>query len=112
MNSREYLLTCKVRLKIDSNYRLAKELEIAEADINYCMQGKRSLSVYACFRVAECLGINPTEIIAQIALESEKNESKKNYFRNFLKSCSIAVTGIFLIAALSITTNDERGYAV
>lgn len=105
MNGQEYLTACKHKLKLDSNYKLALELEINETDLNYYARGQRVPSVYACFKFAECLGLDPAIILADIASESEKNAKKRNYFKAFMSTCRKAVTGILLITALWNTTN-------
>jgi hypothetical protein len=108
MNGREYLEACKSKLKVNSNYKLAIELEISESELNFYARGQRLPSVYACFKFAECLGLDPAIIIADIASESEKNAKKRNYFKSFMSTCTKAVAGILLITALLNTTTDER----
>jgi len=112
MNGREYIEACKTRLNVNSNYKLAIELDIAERDINFYTRGQRLPSVYACFKIAECLGLDPAIIIADIASESEKNAKKRNYFKAFMSTCRKAVTGILLITALWNTTTAGSGLKI
>ncbi|MDP1660015.1 MAG: helix-turn-helix transcriptional regulator [Methylotenera sp.] len=108
MNGREYIEQCKKKLNFDTDYKLAKYLEISQSDLNFYARGERLPSVYACFKFAECLGLDPAEIIADIASESEKNPKKRAFFKGFMSTCMKAVAGCCLIAALWNTTNDVR----
>lgn len=109
MNGREYVEACKKKLNIDSNYKLAIELEIAESDLHFYVHGKRLPSVYACFKIGECLGIDPSIIMADIASETEKNPKKRDYFKNFIACCKVAVAAGLMISALWSSTNAEDG---
>lgn len=107
MNGQEYLKACKTKLKLDTDYQLALNLEIEQNELNFYAKGKRLPSVYACFRIAECLGLDPAIIIADIASESEKNPKKRGFFKAFMSTCMKAVAGLLLITALWNTTTDE-----
>jgi transcriptional regulator with XRE-family HTH domain len=111
MNAKEYLNACKTKLNVDSNYKLSKKLEIKDSLINYYTNGERLPDVYACFRIAECLGLNPIEIIADIASESEKNPAKRDYFKRFMSACKAAVTGLMIIAVIGNGLNEEAALA-
>ena len=108
MNGKEYIDACKTKLKVDSYYKLAIELDLRESDLTFYRHGSRLPSVYACFKFAECLGLDPAIIIADIASESEKNPKKRNYFKAFMSTCKKAVAGILLITALWNTTTENR----
>ena len=116
MNGKEYIQACKEKLKIDSNYKLANELDIRESDLNFYNRGERALSVYACFKIAECLGIDPAEIIADVNSESEKNPHKRNYFKSFMLFCTKATENkqpliafvAFIYGAAIIRLDDIR----
>ncbi len=112
MNGKEYIEQCKKITKLDTNYKLAKFLEISESDLNFYARGERLPSVYACFKFAECLGIDPAEIIADIASESEKNPKKRAFFKGFIATCIKAVAGILLTAALLNTTTVGGGLKI
>lgn len=108
MNGQEYLKACKNKLKLDTNYKLALQLEIGQSELTYYARGARLPDVYACFKIAECLGIDPAIIIADIASEHEKNARKRDFFKSFMSTCLKAAAGLLLITALWNTTNDER----
>lgn len=107
MNGKEYIHACKNKLNIASNYKLALELEIKESLVNYYAKGERLPDAYACFKIAECLDLDPAIIIADIASESEKNPAKRHYFKSFMSTCLKTVAGLMLIAVLLNSTTDE-----
>lgn len=112
MNGKEYVKACKKRLKIDTDYKLALELEISQSDMNFYARGERVPSVYACFKFAECLGLDPATVIADIASETEKNPAKRNYFKSFIAGLKVAVASLAIMTALWNSTSDETAYAV
>jgi hypothetical protein len=109
MNGKEYIEACKDRLKVNSLYKLAIELDIAERDINFYARGDRLPSVYACFKIGECLGIDPSIIMADIASETEKNPKKRDFFKNFIACCKVAVAAGLMISALWSSTGADEG---
>jgi hypothetical protein len=111
MNGKEYIEACKTRLKLDSYYKLAIELDIAESDIHFYAKGKRLPSAYACFKMGECLGIDPSIIIADIASETEKNPKKRDFFKSFIACCKVAAAGVLLMTALFTSTTDEGAFS-
>jgi len=112
MNGQEYIAACKKQLKAETNYQLAKLLEIDHTEFNYYARGERLPSVYACFKFAECLDVDPAEIIADIASESEKNPKKRAFFKGFMSTCMKAVAGLLLITALWNTTTAGGGLKI
>jgi hypothetical protein len=99
MNGQEYIEACKNKLQLDSYYKLSNELNIRESDLTFYRQGKRLPSVYACFKIGECLGIEPSLVMADIASETEKNPVKRAYFKSFM-SCLKADKHLLTLTAL------------
>lgn len=112
MNGKEYVEACKRKTKAESLYKLSFELEIDERELNFYAKGERQPSIYACFRFAECLGIDPAVIIADIASETEKNPKKRGYFKSFMSALKVALAGLAIMSALWSSTNDETAFAV
>ena len=99
MTGAEYVERCKERVKAKSYYQLALILEIREQDISYYRKGERLPSIYACFKFAECLGLSPSIIMADIASETEKDIKKRDYFKSFMLACQrVGKTNILQIA--------------
>jgi len=108
MNGKEYIEACKKKLNVSSNYRLALEMEIPESKVNFYARGERLPSVYACFKIGECLGIDPSIIMADIASETEKNPKKREFFKSFMSSCKMAVAVGLTIAVFWNSLTEER----
>ena len=99
MTGAEYVEACKQRTKAKSYYQLAIELDISEQELSFYRHGQRLPSLYACFKFAECLGISPSIIMADIASETEKNIHKRNYFKSFMLACQrVGKTTIYQVA--------------
>jgi transcriptional regulator with XRE-family HTH domain len=111
MNGKEYIDACKNHLKVNSYYKLAIELDIPESEVNFYARGERLPSVYACFKIGECLGIDPSIIMADIASETEKNPKKRDYFKSFIACCKVAAAGVLLMTALFTSTTDEGAFS-
>jgi transcriptional regulator with XRE-family HTH domain len=100
--ARELLLECKIKLGIQSDYKLAKAFEIHTGRIADYMSGKRTPDAYTCVRIALVLGKDPAEVIAEIEAETEKNETRKAFWLSFLARISHTAKrgtlwGMFLI---------------
>jgi predicted transcriptional regulator len=98
MKTKELLLECKVRLKVSSDYAVAKALEIDRATVSHYMKGTRKADEYACFKIAECLGRDPAQVIAEVNAENDTKQGV--YFRDFLRRQSLPV-----LVALSVSTS-------
>jgi transcriptional regulator with XRE-family HTH domain len=90
MKTREFLLECKIKLDIKTDYKLAQRLEITRANISFYMSGKRKPDLYATTRIALCLGRDPAMIAAEIEAEGEKNSQKAEFWKGFLLHASRA----------------------
>jgi DNA-binding XRE family transcriptional regulator len=108
MNGKEYIQACKKKLNLDTDYKLALHLEISQSDMNFYARGERLPSVYACFKIGECLGIDPSIIMADIASETEKNPKKREFFKSFMSSCKMAVAVGLTIAVFWNSLTEER----
>lgn len=82
-NSIELLKACKQALGVETDYKLAKALDVHRSLVSAYMAGTRIPDVYAAFRIAEILGRDPVEIIAQIEAERAKSEKRKGYWNLF-----------------------------
>lgn len=112
MNGIEYLEACKTKCKVDTNYKLAKHLEIPQSEMTFYARGERVPSLYACYKMAECLGIDPALIMADIASETEKNPKKREFFKSFTSTCKKAVAGANMKTAWLIFTLGATATAI
>ena len=105
MNTAEYVLACKIKLGCTSFYQLAKLLEIVESDLTFYRNGQRTASPYAAFKFAECLGLEPAIVVADIASETEKNPIKRDYFKSFMLRCNKTLAALILVGGLCTLWN-------
>lgn len=90
----------KTKAELKSDYALAKTLNLTTARVSEWRTGKRTPDNYSLTRMALILGIEPIEIIAEIEAETEKNEQKRTFWRNFRSRSGKATV---IVLALSFT---------
>lgn len=90
MKSIEYLDKVKKKLEISSNYAVARVLEIDRQMVNAYYRGERVPDAYACTRIAIALGEDPAVVMATIYEETEKNEKRREFWRDFASHASKA----------------------
>lgn len=96
MDISKVLDDAKAELGIDTDYKLAKYLELSNGYIAEWRRGKRVPDAYACMRLADALKIDPIQLLAQIEAETEKNEARRNYWRALSQKVGAGVTVCFL----------------
>lgn len=101
MNTAEYLKKCIEKENVTTWYKLSKILDITEQELYFYRRGERLPSLYAYFKISECLGIDVSIVMADIASESEKNPKKRDFFKSFMSSAgtatALSITAVFLI---------------
>jgi transcriptional regulator with XRE-family HTH domain len=83
MNAKELLLESKIRLKVSSDYELAKKLDIPRQRISEYMNEKVRLDAYALTKIAITLGKDPISLIAEYEAATEKNPIKQAFWQGF-----------------------------
>lgn len=99
MRTSELLKDCKIKLKISSNYELAKILKIDRARIGDYIAGRRTPNAYAAVKIAECLGLDPLALIAEFEEMTAKNPDERNFWADFRLRAEKPIKG-FLLALL------------
>ena len=98
----EYLDAAKARLGIESDYAMAKLLDITKQAMSNYRHGRNSMDVYAATRVAEILEIDPMEVIAAASAEGEKNPERRNFWQKkwaaIRASIAAAVVAVCVLA--------------
>lgn len=80
--AKELLLECKIAKGVTTDYQLADALQIRRQRISEIMKTGKA-DEYACFRIAEALHREPSEIIAEIRAETDKRNA--DFWRDFLQ---------------------------
>lgn len=95
MKIRERLLECKVKLGIKSDYGLAKALGINRGTLSGYMTGKRIPDAFAAVKMAEILKVHPLLLLAEFEAESEKDETKRAFWENFVQRIKSGAMGMW-----------------
>ena len=94
MKSTEWLEEAKKKLKIESDYKLAKIIGIGNAAIANIRKRESGLDNYAASRLEDILELEPMTIIIDMEIQKAKSEEKKKYWekkeRIFLSKMNIA----------------------
>jgi predicted transcriptional regulator len=107
--AKELLLECKIKLGVKSDYKLAQALEIHTARVSSYMSGKEKPDTFTAVRMALILRRDPAEIIAEIEIEKEKNEKRREFWRDFL--AHVQQAGKLYMLALIFTASCLVGQA-
>lgn len=85
MNTKEYLEAVKTKTGIDSDYKLAKLLNLTKQAISKYQLGNRVMDDYTAAKIAEVLEIPAIRVIADANAEREKDEKKRNYWEELAR---------------------------
>lgn len=97
---------------VETPYALAKELGLTKQQVSDYYKGKVVASEFACLRIAKALGRNYEEIQAIVRIEAEKDETRREVWREYLKrlggyAASIMLsllTGLLFVTFIVTTT--------
>lgn len=111
--AKELLLECKIKLGIQTDYKLAQALEIHTGRVADYMNGKRAPDAYTCVRMALILGRDPAEVIAEVEADTEKNDKRRAFWADFLQRASKAaklgtLALCFMASLLGAAASPER----
>lgn len=107
MKPSEYLDKCKIALNVQTDYALAKAMEMTTPRISDYYKGKRWPDAYACTRIALALKLDPFEVLADIEEQAAKTESRAAFWRGFTGRTKKAAA--CLLAALIFGTSFMGG---
>lgn len=86
MNTTQQLMQeAKVALRIESDYALAKALDMSRQAISHYRTGRSQLDVEGAFRIAEVLGRDPAAIIAAVEAERATKPEAREAWKQRLK---------------------------
>lgn len=97
--SRDYLLEALEKTPGETGEEKAKHLKISGNTLSQYKRGERIMDDFACIMVGRQLGIDPMKIIAACQEEREKNQERKEFWRDFRNTLS----GLGIAAALGAT---------
>lgn len=100
---KELLDETKAAKGVETDYALAKALDLHSGLISDYYSGKRSPNEYACLKIAEALNRPLAEVLAAVRIEAEKDESRREEWRNYFKSIGGIAAAFMLMVCLSVT---------
>lgn len=89
--------------EIESDYALAKKLEIPSPRICDYYKGRRAPDEFACLQIAKVLGKTLDEVITAVKLDTEKNEKRRLAWREHYKSIGGIAASFMLIVFAFVT---------
>lgn len=110
MNPAAYLDAAKAQIGVESDYELARRLDIPKQDISRYRLGQRIMNTYICTKLAITLELDPIAVIADIESQTEKNEKRREFWRSFLSRVGM-VAAVLCTLALSYSDGLETGAA-
>lgn len=96
MTPNEYLDAAKNAMSIESDYELAKRLEITRQRVCEMRNGKLPINNITAFKLAITLNLDPASVLADLERQREKNDKKRGFWEGFLARAA-------LVAALACT---------
>lgn len=101
---------------LDSDYKLAKALELHAGLISDYRKGKRIPDAYAAARIALALELEPLEFLAEIEAATEKNETRRRFWQDFLSrrrqgACTLVLALLFGASLVAAIAGSEVGRA-
>ena len=111
MKPAEYLDATKARLNIESDYGLAKALEVPNGNIAGIRKGARFIPLAMAFRIAITLELDPAQVIADLEGQREKNAKRRGFWQSFTSRAAlpVAVLCCTLVLILSATFGSVQG---
>jgi len=100
---KELLDETKAAKGIETDYALAKALDLHSGLISDYYSGKRSPNEYACLRIAEALARPLDEILAAVRIEAEKDDTRREAWRKYYKSIGGIAASFAVLFLLSVT---------
>lgn len=88
---------------VESDYALAKALDLQRGHICDYYKGKRHPNEFACLRIAKAMSRDYSEISAIVRMEAEKDETRREEWRSYFKSIGGMAASVMLAVLAAVT---------
>lgn len=88
---------------IESDYALAKRLELPKQRVSEYYSGKAVPNDYACLQIANALNIPLAQVIAAVNLDAEKDEKRRSAWEKYYKQLGGVAASLILGVLISVT---------
>lgn len=99
----ELLDAVKKAKGIETDYALAKLLDINKARISAYYAGKEMPNEFACMQIAKALGIPLDDVMIPVRIEAEKDEKRREAWKEYYKSIGGYAASFVMAILLSVT---------
>lgn len=99
----ELLDAVKKTKGIESAYALAKELGLPTQRISHYYKGSRTPDEFACMQIAKALNVSLDEVMIPVRIEAEKDEKKREAWKDYFKSIGGYAASFVMEILLSVT---------
>lgn len=106
MRSVEYLELAQKKTGLP-RYKLGELLGIKAGSISNLMNGKRVMNDYVACRLAEVLGVDEMEIIAQCNLERAEREEERKFWKKKIQKLALSAVATVTIVLGGIGLNTK-----
>ena len=106
----EYLDEAKAKLGVESDNKLSERLEISRQAVSQYRNNMRAFDNFTCMQISQVTGIPLETIIADMEIQREPNEKRREAWGNYLKhlggiAASFMMIG-FAFVTLIVTSPD------
>lgn len=95
-NIKKLLDEVKEKKGVESDYALAKSLDLPKQRVSDYYKGSRVPDEFACLKIAEALGKSLNTVIATVKASTEKDEKRREAWENYMKRLGGLAASVFL----------------
>lgn len=107
MKPSAYLDAVKSQLDIQSDYELAKRMEVGNGRIVMIRSGERPIPLAMAFKIAIALEMDPAQVVADLEEQREKNPARRDFWRSFLSRAPMLLAVLVCTLALNFSAICE-----
>lgn len=109
MKPSEYLDAAKARLNIESDYELAKRLNVKRGPLCQMRQGERAVPLDVAFKLAITLELDPAKVVADLESQREKNPTRRAFWDSFTSRARSVAALILCTLAFQLSAISGSG---